>query len=271
MPTPAVQNLREDLKRRIGAWDTGRPLVDHPGVSTGCAALDARLPTQQFGRGLVHEFQGAAYPDRVACLGVVLALCVRLLAQSSGPLLWVQLREAERLHVHAPGFAAFGLDPGRLIKITPKSEKDLLWVVEEALSCSSVCAVAGILWTEKLYDFTASRRLALRAQTSGVPALMVRPHRSQGLTAAASRWRVASLPSLSQKLARTSRLPVGLPHWKVELLRCRGAAPGTLSVGWNHETLCFDLASRTADRADGAGIRTNGGDGAFIGERHAAL
>lgn len=264
MPTSVV----EDLKRRIGAWGTDRPLADRPGVSTGCASLDARLPSHQFSRGAVHEFQGAAYPDRVACLGVVLALCVRLLAQMPGPLLWVQLREAERLHVHAPGFAAFGLDPGRIIKITPKSEKDLLWVVEEALGCSSVGAVAGILWAEKLYDFTASRRLALRAQASGVPALMVRSHRAQGLSAAASRWRVASLPSASQRLARTLRIPVGLPHWTIELLRCRGAAPGTLSVGWNYETLCFDLASRTADRAAVAPERKGGN---AIGDRRAAL
>lgn len=237
--------ILEDLRQRL-AGHTQQPQTDAPGLTTGCAALDARLASQT--GGLLHELQGDSYQDRAATIGVTLGLMARLLKERPGPLIWCQLREPERLHLHAPGLTAFGLDPARLIKLTLHKEQDLLWAMEEALDCASLAGVVGILWNERNYTFTASRRLALRAQETGVPAFLVRGHRANGTTAAHTRWQVSSGPSQTHPSPHTLFTPLSSPRWHVAHLKSRGAAPGTWHVEWNHETLCFNLASGLADR-----------------------
>ena len=249
---PAI--AREDLKRRISAIESRIAPENGVNFATGCDEIDKYLPSSGIATGALHEIQCASYRDRAASLGVALALCTRLLTEKPGPVIWCQLRDPDRLHLHAPGLMGLGIDPGRVTKITLRKEQDLLWAIEEALDCAYVAGVVGVLWSEKLYDFTASRRLALRAKKSGVSAFVVRSHRANGTTAADTRWRISSAQS---KALRTGRAldrafppRLGKAQWRLDMTKCRGAKPCAWNVVWDHEALRFDLAARLADRAD---------------------
>ena len=89
-------------------------------------------------------------------------------------------------------------------------------------------ALAGVVGEVARLSLTASRRLQLAAEASGVPALVIRRWRSDAKraageepTAAVTRWRIAPAPSPGP------RHSLGRPRWRVELLRVKGAAPGS--------------------------------------------
>ncbi len=248
----------EDLKRRISALERQIAPANGLNFATGCDEIDQYLPSSGFAAGALHEIQGATYRDRAASLGVALALCARLSAEKAGPVIWCQLRDPDRLHLHAPGLTGFGIDPGRVTKIILRKEQDLLWAIEEALDCAYVAGVIGVLWSEKLYDFTASRRLALRAKESGVTAFMVRPHWANGATVADTRWRISSAKSIAPRIRRAFLPRLGKAQWRLDMTKCRGAKPCAWHVAWDHETLRFDLAAQLADRTGLPPIRSAG-------------
>jgi len=246
----------EKLKQQVSAIECHSIApADNEIVSSGSDQIDRIFPAQGLALGSLLEIQPKSYRQRAAALGVALAHSARLLGEKSGPLIWCQLRDPERLHLHAPGLAAFGINPARIVKLTLKSEKDLLWAMEEALECPYVSGVVGILSAEKIYDFTASKRLVLRAKQSGVSALLLRSHRVNGATAADMRWSVAGEKSSRTSKRRACPPRLGKPQWRLDITKCRGAKPGIWQIGWNRETLCFDLASRLADRATLSKVR----------------
>lgn len=237
----------KQLKKQISAIEKNSlAKTDDVCFSTGSDTLDQVFPAGAISAGALLEVLPENYRQRSAATGATLALGARLLREKTGPLIWCQLRDPERLHLHAPGLAAFGIDPERIIKLTVKNEQDLLWAMEEALNCSYLSGVVGVLWREKLYDFTASRRLSLRARESGVSALMLRSHRANGTTAADMRLSVRTRES-SAMPERAAFLPrLGRTTWQLDLKKCRGANSGSWHIGWNRETVSFDLASRLA-------------------------
>ena len=199
--------------------------------------------------GSFSEILPRTYRDRPAALGAAMALARQACDETESPVLWCQLREPERLHLHAPGLTAFGLDPARLLKLTVRSEKDLLWAMEEALASGALSAVVGILWHERFYNFTASKRLRMRAQRSNTPAILLRPHRANGCSASDQRFVIAGRPSRLQAPETTLRPRPGRPEWQIALTKSRtGLVPGTYAVRWNHETLRLDLAAGLAER-----------------------
>lgn len=243
MPSTIVNQLR----KQISTIEQGSLVKKGDDfLSTGSKEFDQVFPANVIASGSLLEMQPESYRQRAAAMGATLALSARLLHEKTGPLIWCQLRDPERLHLHAPGLMAFGVDPERVIKLTLKNEQDLLWAMEEALDCSYISGVVGVLWKEKLYDFTASRRLNLRAKESGVSALMLRSHRANGSTAADMRWMIKAKES-SQMPPRKAYLPrIGKTIWQIDLKKCRGANQGSWQVGWDRETVSFDLASRLA-------------------------
>ena len=78
----------------------------------------------------------------------------------------------------------------------------------------------GELWGDPAaLDFTATRRLAVAAERSGVPCWLVRLGGTANLSGARMRWRIASAPSLPNPF--DPRAP-GAPAWDAELFRARG-------------------------------------------------
>ena len=169
-----------------------------------------------------------------------------LLAQlgTRKPLLWVQERMAilESGRVHPPGL------PGHdFIHVEARDARDALWAMEEGLRCSGLSAVIGELRGDpKALDFTATRRLAVASERSGVAAFLIRLGGHANLSGARMRWRIASAPSLSNDL--DPKAP-GTPAWNAELFRTRGMPPGRWSVA--HEAGAFDLVAASGSGALG--------------------
>jgi len=167
-----------------------------------------------------------------------------LLAQLGGdkPMLWVQERMAilESGRIHPPGLR--GLD---IIHVEARDARDALWAMEEGLRCPGLSAVIGELWGDApALDFTATRRLAVAAERSGVPCWLVRLGGHANLSGARMRWRVASAPSLIHPL--DPRAP-GRPAWDAELFRARGCPPGRWTIA--HDSGAFHLVAEPGDRA----------------------
>jgi protein ImuA len=167
-----------------------------------------------------------------------------LLAQVAAgkPLLWVQERMAilESGRIHPPG-----LSSQNLIHVEARDARDALWAMEEGLRCSALSAVIGEIWGDpKTLDFTATRRLAVASERSGVAAFLIRLGGHANLSGARMRWRISSAPSLANEL--DPRAP-GLPAWDAELFRARGVPPGQWSIV--HEAGAFHLAAAPGDRA----------------------
>ena len=163
------------------------------------------------------------------------------------PLLWVQDRMAilESGRAHPPG-----LDLGELIHVEARDPKAALWAMEEGLRCAAIGAVIGEIWGDPAaLDFTATRRLAVAAERHGVAAFLVRLGGTANLSGARLRWRVASAPSLSNRL--NLRAP-GTATWQAELFRARGSMPATwrLTDEANRLHLVAQPADRTLDQAD---------------------
>ena len=192
----------------------------------GVAGIDEVLPGGGLPLGCLHAVTaspGAGAGSATAFAAVLLGR----LATARAPALWI-LRGRD---LHAAGLAAYGLTPDRLIAVRAVRQADALWAMEEALRCSTLSAVLGEV---DGVDLTASRRLQLAAESSGVTGLLLRlegmGRRTADLQAAntaVTRWRLDSLPS------RPGDEPgVGAEHWRVVLERCRGGQPGAWTLEW---------------------------------------
>jgi len=169
-----------------------------------------------------------------------------LLAQlaTDKPVLWVQERMAilESGRIYPPG-----LPSANLVHVEARDARDALWAMEEGLRCSCLSAVIGELWGDpRALDFTATRRLAVAAERSGVAAFLIRLGGHANLSGARMRWRIGSAPSLINAL--DERAP-GLPVWDAELFRARNSPAGRWSVA--HDSDRFHLVVPSGDRGLG--------------------
>ena len=167
------------------------------------------------------------------------------------PLLWVQERMAiiESGRIYPPGLGA-----AEIIHVEARDARLALWAMEEGVRCAALSAVIGELWGDAgALDFTATRRLAVAAERSGVPCWLVRLGGTANLSGARMRWRIASGPSLANPF--DPRAP-GVPAWNGELFRARGMPTGRWSFA--HEggprtqaPGSFHLVAGPGDRALG--------------------
>ena len=241
--TRLLAELKERVRRieGIGGAD-GRAVAP-----LGVPDLDAALPGGGLALGAVHEVLGMDRRlDTGAATGFAAVLLGRL-AAGRGPLFWV----TRGRDLYAPGLAALGIEPGRLILVQAESDADALWALEEALRCPSVGAVLG---EAAELDMTASRRLQLAAESSGVPGVVLRlgPRRLEA-NACVTRWRLEAVAAGAADVAvggrergqgavlgggdladrLDARWADGLhARWRAALLRCRGGRPGDWLLTW---------------------------------------
>ena len=181
----------------------------------------------------------AAYPRDGGWAGFLLGQL-----DTGKPLLWVQERMAivESGRIHPPG-----LPTQNLIHVEARDARDALWAMEEGLRCAALSAVIGEIWGDtRALDFTATRRLAVASERSGVAAFLIRLGGHTNLSGARMRWRIASAPSLLNEL--DPKAP-GLPAWDAELFRARGMPPGRWTV--THEAGLFHLGAPLGGRTVG--------------------
>ncbi len=244
------------LRARIRAIEKNSESLRGPGEKRPAIsltpALDAVLSASSGGagglaQGVLHEIVSA--PGANGAVGGFAAALLSLTSRSEavggqGVVLWCQRRrDADEMGaLYAPGLAAFGLQPEQLLVVQAGRDRDVLWAMEEGVKSAALVAVLGEI--DDL-SFTASRRLQLAAESSGVAILLVRSGGRQSSTtsAAMTRWKVGS--------GRTKAAQIGSTYetsWQLELLRCRGGAPGRWTVEWRDGRLCDgEAAENPAD------------------------
>lgn len=171
--------------------------------------------------GLLHEIFSDERRNAGATLGFALAQARGLLSAERPAILCVQLvREAQDMGLpYGAGLGSFRIDPESLVLTRAENIVEFLWAIEEAVSCRAVAAViADIGGHPKELDFTASRRLSLRAESAGTSVFLTRYGKEREASAARLRWRIS--PNISGAAMFDARAPSG-PRWRVELEKGR--------------------------------------------------
>ncbi|MEO5807871.1 hypothetical protein [Devosia sp.] len=205
--------------------------------------------------GLLHEIFTDERRNGGAALGFALGSARDLLTSSRPAVIYLQLaREAQEMGLpYGAGLAAFGFDPEALLLIRADTITELLWAAEEAIACRAVAAViVDVAGQPKALDFTASRRLSLRAAKDGASFFLLRYGTWREASAAQFRWHLR--PVLSAETPFDARAP-GEPRW---LARLEKGAINTSQheewlLGWTDHGFerigdPDNSANRTADR-----------------------
>jgi protein ImuA len=246
-----IEDLRAWLRRAEQSGLSSAKTV--PAIAFGIPGIDEHLPAGGLARGALHELVAHSPNDTGAVTDFCVTVLVRLLkTQAPGreqPILWcLQNQAMDAGDLYPPGLSRLGLDPARVLAVRAKRDTDVLWVMEEALRCPALGAVVGEVRTA---DLTASRRLQLAAEASGITALLLRPASDVlGPSAATTRWRLAASPSIPRGWAAELGEP-GAVCWQATLFRCRGGAPGNWQMEWCDETGDLALAAPVRNRPDG--------------------
>ncbi|MFZ2470137.1 MAG: inducible mutagenesis protein A, partial [Parvibaculum sedimenti] len=129
MSGPAAGPIAE-LRARIASFDTAKRESSARMISLGAASIEDALPMGGLRRDALHEVAAATYGDMAATMGFATAL-VACFAEASpmAPVLWCEGNHApfDVGGLYGPGLAAFGLDPARLVLVTPPRDVELLW------------------------------------------------------------------------------------------------------------------------------------------------
>ncbi|MFN3910521.1 ImuA family protein [Hyphomonas sp.] len=214
------------------------------GLLRAVAAAPAAAPGFPFGLGAsgLHEVAEAAYGDRAAMTGFILAATRPLRA---GAWLWISQTRFTGDQGQVPEAALRQMTGGapQRLSVTVRTLADALWAVEEAVVSGAVSLVIAEV---EAADFTATRRLTLASGRHGVPVILLMPQTREGATAAATRWRISPRPSAPN---RYDPLAPGHPRWRALLERCRtapNAAGAVFDLEWNDETLSLGVVSGLA-------------------------
>lgn len=223
------------LRHRIAAVERVCAAAPPRRVPTGHVGMDAAL-----GGGLVqggmHELFAAAQDDSGSAGGFAAMLASRMMG--AGTAIWLREASAERRGgcLHAPGLAELGLDPGRLVLGVLDDAASLLKVANDVVRCPDIAVAVIELWRDpRVLDLTASRRLAVAAEGSGVTVLMLRADASPAPSAALTRWLVAAAAA-----APLDATAPGHPTLELTLLRQRGGrAELSWRVEWDRDAKIF--------------------------------
>jgi protein ImuA len=267
LPSFDMQELRNTIARMERP-----PGLEDAGVQPfGIAALDAVLGGG-LARGALHEISAVSEAHVATASGFALGICAgrtpspRLRGEGRGEgqlrqekrtphptslrsadlspqagrgkaIVWIA-EDMARIETGAPfgcGLEEFGVRPERLLTVSVKERRDLLWAMEETMRCSAVDTVIGELRAEGI-DAVALRRLSLAACERGMMALLLRSKPSLHASTAATRWIVGAAPS-------QPRYGPGPPRFNAQLVRNRRGPLGSWMLEWNEKDECFSLAS----------------------------
>lgn len=245
------------LRRRIDAL--ARPATAATGVfPLGAEMLDTRL-SGGLAVGALHEVVSLE-PACASGFALMLALLGRT---EKRPVLWVVSDKSERMSgsIYAPGLIELGANPDDIVMVHAPDELAGLRVAADIIACAGVGAAIIDAGEAKKLDLTASRRLALAAEKSGVTGIILRAGGSSFASAASTRWQVAAAPSL----ALAGGAP-GQTALHLELLRHRGGiAPFEMILEWDRDAQSF-----CAPALSGALLPLSGGRSVADRDRKAA-
>jgi protein ImuA len=147
--------------------------------------------------GLVHEIFSEDRRNAGTALAFALGQARTLIGERSAIVilgLKHEIRDAG--FPYGPGLAHFGIDPDAVVIGAVETLTELLWALEEAVACRVVAAVVvDVGGNPEALDFTASRRISLRAASSGTSVFLLRYGSGREASAAQLRWGLMPLPS----------------------------------------------------------------------------
>jgi len=203
------------IEKRAGFGEAGR--------AGTVATLPGGMP--RVGAGTLSELFTDTTRDAGAGFGFALMQARGALSAERPVVLFLQMRaEAQETGLpYGPGLLRFGFDPQALAVVRTGTIAELLWAMEEAAGCCNVAAVIGDVGRgHTKLDFTASRRLSLRAESFSAMLMLLRSGTNREASAAVFRFHVAAL--LSAETPFDARAP-GAMRCRVTLEK--GARQGT--------------------------------------------
>lgn len=213
-----------------------RRSVRSPPWATSISGLDTSIGGG-FAHGGVHEFYAAETGDETAAAGLVAALAIGMSGHAR-PVLWLRTEGAVRASgvMQGAGWAELGGTPATCLFVLVDDAQSLLRAASDALRSGAPGVVILEGWGRMPeLDLTASRRLLLAAEKSGVTLLLLRIDAEPVPSAAATRWQVAVAPS--QALAANAP---GMPAFDMELLRQRSGPSGLRwRLEWDRDRRIF--------------------------------
>lgn len=208
-----------DRQQRLAALrDSIADIERKPALAEARAVVENR--TRDFPRlagGLLQEVFTDDRRNAGGLLGFALAQAKGLLTAQRLAVIYLQLAdEGQKLGLpYGPGLLSFGFAPDALVLVRVANVAELLWAAEEAIACRAVAAVvADIGGHSRLLDFTASRRLSLRAAATGGSIFMLRYGQQRQASAAHLRWRLMPAPSARRRHDAHAPGPL---RWRVRL------------------------------------------------------
>lgn len=239
-PPIAKQQLVENLRNQIQNVATSNRVSDGTVFSSGCGVIDQLLPGGGYSRGtLVQWFNPPSHKTNRGnpLPGGHGAEWLSLLAAKNACQDGQAMVIVDPDHTfNPPAAAALGVELSSLIILRPPKphfnhhSKDLLWAIDQALRCSAVGAVWGMVGD---VDPRWLRRFQLSAEQSGVVGFLIRPGYCVSAPSWAEiDWQITPPPILNKPLS--SPLPHSAFLLHLHLLRApHGHAGQNLTIQIN--------------------------------------
>lgn len=217
----AKQELVSKLQKDILLWQGLKPREAGAVEVIGLGEIEKSFPNGGFPKKAIHEFI-TVLPEHSAASDGFIGGILSSLMKDGAACIWVSTSRK----LFPASLRLFNVDPERIIFIDVTTEKDVLWVMEEALKCESLAAVVAELNDLNLVE---SRRLQLAVEESGVTGFVLRKDARKTIAnIATARWKITPVPSETEE-----EMPgVGYPRWKVELIKVRNGNPGNWVLEW---------------------------------------
>ncbi len=246
---PLPKLLLTELRTQVARLEKAQPPAGQAAVLPfGVTPLDSWLPEGGLRLGGLHEMSDAGPGVEHGSAATLMA--AGIMARTVGQVLWV-ISERD---LFMPGLQGAGLQSDRVL--LAEAGKDTLLVMEEGLRSPGLAGVVAEI--RGRLSLTASRRLQLAAERSGLLAIALRRSRKHDdpamgePSAALTRWRIHALPS-PPVLAHAPDTPgLGPPLWRLDLTRCRGGEAASWIVEACDAQGYLHLATDLADRSPAA-------------------
>jgi protein ImuA len=228
--------LMAGLRAQIAALETPSVKEAELCFQLGLEEVDGQLPGGGLARRGVHEVRAASYGDMGAAIGFGAGLATRAAYDTPNKdrlIVWCQQSWGtyDLGTLYAPGLAAFGIDPSRLLLVNPAREPDMLWALEECVRAGVFAAVVGeVPASSRHFNLRASRRLHLAAEDTGTPLILMRGFGElSSPSAALTRWCVSAASTVEEG----SLHAINRPGWRVDLEKCKGGRPFVSGLAWD--------------------------------------
>jgi len=240
----AKKELIGKLQRDILLWQGFKAQTGDAAKAIGLGEIESAFPTGVFPKKAIHEFISVE-PEHSAASGGFIGALLSILMKEGAACVWVSTSRK----LFPASLCLFNVDPERIIFMDVTREKDVLWIMEEALKCEGLAAVVAEVHGLNVIE---SRRLQLAVEQTGVTGFILRKDaRKAPATVAAARWKIMPVPSETEE-----GMPgLGFPRWNVELTKVRHGNPGSWILEWagdrfvevakvKQETMGFDQEER---------------------------